>query len=82
MISATRPITGMGISSESGSAGLSLLVRENVWDYPRPAICEAFVGTLSVVVGGIVIAESQSTFRTLETSHPPTYYFPTADVRY
>ena len=56
MISATRPITGAEISSESGSAGLSLLVKENVWDYPRAAICESFVGTLSVVVEGIVIA--------------------------
>lgn len=81
-ISATKPITVEEISNERGSAGLSALMRENVWDYPRPAVCEPFVGTLSVVVEGIVIAESQSALRTLETSHPPTYYFPAADVNY
>ena len=68
------------ISDEIGVVRLSRLMQENVWDYPRPAVCEPFVGTLSVIVGGIVVAESQSTFRTLETSHPPTYYFPTDDV--
>ena len=68
------------ISDEIGVVRVSRLMQENVWDYPRPAVCEPFVGTLSVIVGGIVVAESQSTFRTLETSHPPTYYFPTDDV--
>jgi len=29
-----------------------------------------------VEFGGTVIADSQSAVRTLETSHPPSYYFP------
>lgn len=57
-------------------------MKENVWDYPRPAVCEPFSGDLMVVVGGVVIAKSCSTFRTLETSHPPTYYFPFNDVNF
>ena len=49
---------------------------ENVWEYPRPAICEPFPGNLRIVHGGQVLAETTRGFRTLETSHPPTYYFP------
>ena len=56
------------------------LKEENVWDYPRPAICERFTGILKVVVGERTIAQTQSGYRTLETSHPPTYYFPPQDV--
>jgi len=75
VISATKSIAVEVISSEIGAGRLSRLMKEDVWDYPRPAVCEPFVGILSVVVGGIVIAESQSAFRTLETSHPPNILF-------
>jgi uncharacterized protein (DUF427 family) len=34
-----------------------------------------------VVFGGTVIAETSRGYRVLETSHPPTYYFPPEDVR-
>jgi len=34
-----------------------------------------------VEFAGETIAETRSALRLLETSHPPTYYFPPADVR-
>lgn len=57
-----------------------ILLQENVWDYPRPARCEPFAGTLKIIAHGHVLAETTSGFRTIETSHPPTYYFPPEDV--
>jgi uncharacterized protein (DUF427 family) len=33
-----------------------------------------------VVLGGEVIAETTAGYRVLETSHPPNYYFPPADI--
>ncbi|TQV77607.1 DUF427 domain-containing protein [Exilibacterium tricleocarpae] len=54
--------------------------RENVWDYPRPAICEPFKGALTVKHDGLILARTTHAYRTLETSHPPTYYFPPQDV--
>jgi uncharacterized protein (DUF427 family) len=54
--------------------------QESVWDFPRPAIAGAFTSHLKIIHRGIVIAETRSSVRTLETSHPPSYYFPRADV--
>lgn len=54
--------------------------QESVWDYPRPAKWEDTNKHLKVVFNDVVIAETQRGKRILETSHPPTYYFPTADV--
>lgn len=56
------------------------MIRESVWDYPRPAICQAFQGSLKVIHGGEVLAHTAAAYRTLETSHPPTYYFPPGDI--
>lgn len=53
---------------------------ENVWDYPRPAICEPCSASIQVILGGNVIADTRSSYRVLETSHPPTYYIPPEDV--
>ena len=58
-----------------------MLQPENVWDYPRPAVCQPFAGTLKIVVNSITLASTTRGFRTLETSHPPTYYFPPADIQ-
>jgi len=55
--------------------------RDSVWDYPRPPRVEAVPERLRVVVGGITIADSTRAHRVLETSHPPAYYIPAADVR-
>lgn len=54
--------------------------RESVWDYPRPPALEAVVDLLLVEFDGRVIAETRNAYRVLETSHPPTYYFPPTDV--
>lgn len=54
--------------------------QESVWAYPRPAVAEAYAGHLKIVHRGIVLAETRRAIRTLETSHPPSYYFPRADV--
>jgi uncharacterized protein (DUF427 family) len=53
---------------------------ESVWDYPRPPRLEACNRHLQVIYAGQVIAETQRGYRVLETSHPPTYYFPPEDV--
>jgi uncharacterized protein (DUF427 family) len=54
--------------------------QESVWDYPRPAICAPTRSRLRVEFAGTVIAETDCGMRTLETSHPPTYYLPPSDV--
>jgi uncharacterized protein (DUF427 family) len=53
---------------------------ESVWDYPRPPRLEAVAEELRVEHAGIVIARTVRGHRVLETSHPPTYYFPHEDV--
>jgi uncharacterized protein (DUF427 family) len=55
--------------------------RESVWDYPRPPRVEAVPDRLRVVVDGVTIADTVRGQRVLETSHPPAYYIPAADVR-
>ena len=54
--------------------------QESVWSYPRPAIAEPTTRRLKVVHRGVLVAETTRGVRTLETSHPPTYYFPREDV--
>ena len=54
--------------------------QESVWGYPRPAIAERSPRRLRIVHRGVVVAETSRGVRTLETSHPPTYYFPPEDV--
>jgi uncharacterized protein (DUF427 family) len=53
---------------------------ESVWDYPRPPALERTSRLLEVRHGGQLIARTTRGWRVLETSHPPTYYFPRADV--
>lgn len=54
--------------------------QESVWDYPRPPRLELAGRTLRIEVGDRVLAETTRGLRVLETSHPPTYYFPPEDV--
>ncbi len=54
---------------------------ESVWDYPRPPRVEASGRHVRVVVDGTVVADSTHALRVLETSHPPAWYIPRADVR-
>jgi uncharacterized protein (DUF427 family) len=54
--------------------------QESVWDYPRPAIAEIVSSHLKIIHCGTTIAETRRGVRTLETSHPPSYYFPREDI--
>ena len=54
--------------------------QESVWDYPRPPVAERISRRLVIEHRGIVLADTIRGVRTLETSHPPTYYFPREDV--
>lgn len=54
--------------------------QESVWDYPRPPLLVADPREVHVRLGGIEIARTQAAVRVLETSHPPTFYVPRADV--
>lgn len=49
---------------------------ESVWDYPRPPRVEPTAEHVVVELGGVVVADTGSALRVLETSHPPTYYLP------
>jgi uncharacterized protein (DUF427 family) len=53
---------------------------ENVWDYPRPPAVEASGEHVVVEHAGRTVADTRRALRVLETSHPPTYYLPVADV--
>ena len=50
--------------------------QESVWDYPRPPRVEPSTAEIEIRLGGEVIARSRSSYRVLETSHPPSYYVP------
>jgi len=54
--------------------------QESVWDYPRPPRLEPVAETLRVMFAGETVAETSAGCRVLETSHPPVYYIPPADV--
>jgi len=55
--------------------------RESVWDYPRPPRLERTDRHIRIVFNGTVIADTWRAWRVLETSHPPVYYIPPADIR-
>ncbi|MFW6075830.1 MAG: DUF427 domain-containing protein [Chloroflexota bacterium] len=55
--------------------------QESVWDYPRPPRAEPETRTARVIFNGQEVARSDRAIRVLETSHPPTIYFPPDDVR-
>ena len=54
--------------------------QESVWDYPRPPIVEPASRHIRIVHASIVLADTRGAWRTLETSHPPTYYIPQSDI--
>lgn len=53
---------------------------ESVWDYPRPPRVEPSSEHVVVEHAGRRVADTTRALRVLETSHPPTYYVPLADV--
>lgn len=54
--------------------------QESVWDYPRPPRLERSELPVEVWFSGRRIAKTSRAFRILETSHPPTWYIPIADI--
>ncbi|MBJ6121794.1 DUF427 domain-containing protein [Sphingomonas sp. BT553] len=54
--------------------------QESVWDYPRPAVAMATSRHIRIEHRGLTIADTRAAVRTLETSHPPSYYLPPTDI--
>lgn len=54
--------------------------QESVWDYPRPPKLEPTGKHISVYFNDELIADTWRAWRVLETSHPPVYYIPAADI--
>lgn len=55
--------------------------QESVWDYPRPPRLESFTKHIRIIHGETILADTNRAYRVLETSHPPVYYLPPADIR-
>lgn len=55
--------------------------QESVWSYPRPPRLEPTSKHLQIIFNGEVLADTRQAFRVLETSHPPVYYIPPADIQ-
>lgn len=54
--------------------------QESVWDYPRPAVAEPCERRIVIEHRGVTLVDTCQAVRTLETSHPPSYYIPPEDV--
>jgi len=54
---------------------------ESVWDYPRPPAIKPDPRRVRVEFAGVVIADTMRAVRILETSHPPSFYIPPADIK-
>jgi uncharacterized protein (DUF427 family) len=54
--------------------------QESVWDYPRPPALQKVSERLRVMFNAQTIADTTQGYRVLETSHPPVYYIPPADI--
>ncbi len=50
--------------------------QESVWDYPRPPRIERSPARVRIELGGVTVADTDQTWRVLETSHPPVHYLP------
>lgn len=52
----------------------------SVWAHPRPPALEREEDRIVVEHRGVLLVDTGHAWRVLETSHPPTYYVPPADV--
>ncbi len=52
----------------------------SVWSFPRPSIAQPTPRHLRIEHRGTAVADTRRGVRTIETSHPPSYYFPRDDV--
>ena len=55
--------------------------QESVWDYPRPPRFEIVNKHIVILFAGVKIVDSKKSYRVLETSHPPVYYFSPDDIK-
>lgn len=55
--------------------------QESVWDYPRPPAVEPGEHHVTVDFAGVRIVDTRRPVRVLETSQPPAFYLPAADIR-
>lgn len=58
----------------------SALPKESVWDYPRPPRIAPDDRHVRVESAGVILADTRSAVRVLETSHPPVFYIDPKDV--
>ena len=56
------------------------LVQESVWSYPRPPVAAPSQVHIVIAHRGVIVADTRASIRTLETSHPPSYYIPPAAI--
>ena len=56
--------------------------QESVWDSPRPPRLEPSPRRVRVLVAGELLVDTTRALRLLETSHPPSWYVPPADVAF
>lgn len=54
--------------------------QESVWSFPRPAIAQPSDARVVIEHAGTIVADTRASVRTLETSHPPSYYIPRDDI--
>jgi len=54
--------------------------QESVWDYPRPPVLVKDERRVLLQLGDVIVADTRRAQRLLETSHPPTWYLPKADI--
>jgi uncharacterized protein (DUF427 family) len=54
--------------------------QESVWNYPRPAVAEPSTRRVRIEHRGVLVADTTRAVRTIETSHPPTWYVHPADI--
>lgn len=55
--------------------------QESVWDYPRPPRLERTSKHIRIYWGDDLLVDTNRAYRILETSHPPVYYIPPADIQ-
>ncbi|QMS87636.1 DUF427 domain-containing protein [Nostoc edaphicum CCNP1411] len=55
--------------------------QESVWDYPRPPRLEDTSKHIQIIFNSVIIVDTHNAKRVLETSHPPSYYIPPADIK-
>lgn len=54
--------------------------QESVWGFPRPAVAEPSERRVRIEHCRILVADTRRAIRTLETSHPPSWYLPPTGV--